>query len=175
MHVELRYRTDWVMANIHAKAVDAESFGVTDRMGLALSEWALNPADGRVVIAFKCESGKKCAEFGTTKRGYDPRSLGSRGPFMAMQDPDDVASVQIEIGSHDPLLTMWDHMSRSRLLLGHIPLGEPTTVGKDPDNWALAFDRYARIGVTTPPGTNVRTGYVDLRNSSGRQLWSRPK
>jgi hypothetical protein len=148
-----------------------------------LADWSMDPEHRGVVLTFRCEGGTRCAEFGTAKAGYDSRDLGGLEPFMTMLGPDGRARVQMRMNGFDnPFLAMGDHLSE-RLVLGRIPTSEPPSVDTDHlDNWSLVFrdtshgsQNYASIGMNTPLNTNLRRGYVDLRNSAGRESETVPK
>lgn len=184
MNVRLQYRTQWAMPIIRAETIQANRFEVVGTPNRVLAYWGFDPEQGGMVIAFLGENGRGRAKFGTEAAHNGNGHTSGFEPFMALVGPDGNARVQVRLDDFDePFLAMGDRQSEHRLVLGHISSNDMPRDDKDPwDKWSLIFRDpshgwrdYVDIGATTPLNTNLRTGYIVLRGSSGHELRSVPK
>jgi hypothetical protein len=136
-------------------------------------------------IAFLDEKGALRARFGLEASQLAGKRPLAYSPFTELIGSD--RKVRIRQGldvSEYPVLAMGDSKSENRVLFGHLDSRDVAGAkAPDPwDRWALVlrdpshgWRDYVDIGMTTPLGTEQRTGYAVLRNSANRELSMLPK
>jgi hypothetical protein len=153
-------------------------------VGVPLAYWAKDNQGLHVELAFVDDRGHVRAEFGTEATRMIAGRAADYSPFTALTGSD--GRVRIRQGlddSQSPVLAMGDSETEQRVLLGHWKRQDDGANGSDcRDNWALVFRdpshgwrEYLDIGATTPLGTKHRTGYVEIRASTDRELSLLPK
>lgn len=136
------------------------------------------------MIVFLDDKGRPRAEFGNEGNRLDNGRATDYAPFIALLGSDGKVRLRQGLDTRQyPFLSMGDHQTEARLLLGHSLHGSVSGIPDDPwDNWSLLFRDpshgwmdYVDIGVTTPLNSRQRTGYLVLRNSASSQLLLEPK
>jgi hypothetical protein len=170
--------------DMSGKTVRASRFELASSSGNILAFWGQDAQHQRIVIAFLDEKGKLRAELGNEPSRLEDGRATAFVPFMAMLGSDGKVRLREGLNVQQyPFLAMGDQQTETRVLLGHSLHGSDMGGASDDpwDNWSLLFKDpsqgwrdYVDIGVTTPLGTDRRTGYVLLRNSADRQLSQMP-
>lgn len=169
---------------ISAGIVRATRFELVDsqQSSQPVAYWGRDWANHRIVIVFTGGNEKSRAEFGTEQTKSGDFTSASYSPFLEFAGSDGAVRLQERLdSSQEPILLMGDSGSEDRLLLGHIRTAD---AGNDQDlwnRWSLVirgpsggWRDYLDIGATTPVNQKNRTGYLIIRDSSGRQLTKLP-
>jgi hypothetical protein len=169
--------------NIRAGTVRADRFELAGTSDRPIAYWGRDWQRERILIGFNDEKGQSRAEFGIQATQNEGGRLLGFKPYTALLGSDGKVRLQQLLDeTQKPVLAMGDSQSEARLLLGHFLYNEPADLRDPCDKWSLVFTdpthsgRYfVDLGATTPLDTRQRTGYLVLRNSSGRRLDEWPK
>jgi hypothetical protein len=167
-------------SEIHAETVRAARFELVDSLNSTLSYWGRDKQGLDIEIAFLDEKNARRAKFGIEANQLKAGHPIGYNPFTELVGSDGRDRFLLHLdGSESPILAMGDSKTEDRLLLGHWRASD-VAGSREPDswgNWSLVFKDpshgwrdYVEIGVTTPLGTEKRTGYAVLRNSKDQQL-----
>lgn len=178
MNTNLHFKHD--QSEIHAETVRAARFELVDPLNNTLAYWGKDKKELRIEITFLDETGAARAKFGVEPNQARGGRLASYSPFAELLGSEGEARLWQGLdGSQNPVVVMSDSKGADRLLLGHWRTSD-VAGSKEPDswgNWSLVFKDpshgwrdYVEIGVTTPLGTEKRTGYAVLRNSKDQQV-----
>lgn len=168
-------------ALINAGIIRAERFELADGPNLPANAYWGRDRSGGFVMAFLGANGKEIATFGVGQAGFTSKGPTALTPFISLSGEDGEPRFVVRVDRWgSPIVTLTNPRKQDSLYLGHIFGSDMSGDYSDPwDNWGLAFSKgsedYAGIGVTTPLGKKVRTGYVILKNSRGQELWKEPK
>jgi hypothetical protein len=172
-----------------AEVVRANRFELVNSYGKTLAYWGEAKDEHKVMLSFIDENAHPQDEFGVEYKEMENGRPSVYTPFSMLFGRDGIARMWEGLDStQNPVISMGDGRSEGRLMLGHNCCTDVAGDANDPwDNWSLSMrdpspnsEEYVNIGVTTPLNGkmrkgNVRTGYLELRNSSGRQLSEEPK
>lgn len=163
-----------------ADTIRATRFELVDSTNRTVAYWGQANEGREIQIAFCDEQGKIRAKLGISATQVVGGRPVAFSPFNELNGSDGNVRLQQRLdGSQNPVMTMGDSKSQSRLLLGHWNNDDISgnTEGNRLDKWSLVFRDsshgwrdYVDIGVTTPLGADERMGYAVFRNSKDRQL-----
>lgn len=169
---------------VGAETIRASRFELVDSSNNAIAYWGKDRQGLDIEIAFLDQNGALRAKFGTEASQVIGGHPAAYNPFTELIGSDGKVRFLLHLDrSESPVLAMGDSKSEDRLLLGHWRTSDIAGT-KEPDSWdkwSLVFKDpsygwrdYVDIGVTTPLGTQKRTGYAVLRNNADRQLSVQP-
>ena len=167
-------------SEVRAETVRANRFELADSLDNTVAYWGQDKQGLDIEIAFLDEKGARRAKFGLEASQLKGGLPTAYHPFTELLGSDGGARFMLHLDrSESPTLAMGDSKSEGRLLLGHWRVSD-VAGSQEPDsweNWSLVFKDpshgwrdYVAIGVTTPLGTEKRTGYAVLRNSKDQRV-----
>src|SRR5215469_4453904 len=167
-------------SEVRAQTVRASRFELVDSSNNAIAYWGRDRQGLDIEIAFLDQNGAIRAKFGTEASQVVAGHPAAYNPFTELIGSDGKVRFLLHLDrSESQVLAMGDSKAEDRFLLGHRRASD-VAGSKEPDswgNWSLVFKDpshgwrdYVEIGVTTPMGTEKRTGYAVVRNSKDQRV-----